>query len=135
MRDTTTVRITIRKDHAHRFLFRLGHAPHEINGGPNGLTGLVFREWEHPACHEFQFDGIPFTGSHGEGEGFEPHRMCGDGEVSLEIYCDRQARLYVVVDEATGLPNRHSARAVEEFLDLERSARKRMAAGVAKSPT
>ena len=133
MTDTTTVRITIRKKDAHQFLFRLGTAPHELTERPGGLIELVFGEWDHPACHEFHFDGIPFSGFHREGESFEPHRMCGDGDASTEIYCDREARLYVVVDESTGLPNAHSARAVGEFLELERSAKERMAARVAEA--
>ena len=127
MPDTTTVRITINRNDAHQFLFRVGTAPHEFNDRPGGLAELVFRGWDHPACTEFHADGIPFTGFHGEGESFEPHRMCGDGDASLEIYCDREAHLYVIVDEATGLPNAYSANAVAEFLDLERSAIRRMA--------
>ena len=133
MTDTTIVTITIRKNDAHRFLFRLGTAPHEIADRPGGLVELAFGEWAHPACHEFHFDGIPFTGFHREGESFEPHRMCGDGDACLEIYCDREAHLYVILDEATGLPNAHSTQAVAEFLDLERSAKKRMAVQAAEA--
>ncbi len=124
MTDPTTVNITIRKNDAHLFLFRLGTPPHEIYERPGGLVQLAFHGWDRPACHEFQCDGIPFTGFHGEGVEFEPHRMCGDGELSMEIYCDRGRRLYVFLDDATGLPDPHSSKAVAEFLDLERSARR-----------
>ena len=127
MTDTTTVRITISGRDEYQFLYRLETAPHDrTEHRDSGLVELCFREWNHPASHEFHFDGIPFSGFHSEGESFEPHRMCGDGETCAEIYCDREGHLYVVVDENTGLPNRHSADAVRAFLAFEKSARSRM---------
>jgi hypothetical protein len=130
MTDLATVTITIRKNHAYTFLFRLGTAPHEFNERPDGLAELVFRDWEHPACHEFHVDGIPFTGFHSGGESFEPHRMCGDGNSPEEIYCDREGHPYFVADEATGEPNALSSDAVREYLRFERECRARLAGDV-----
>ena len=127
MTDLTTVTITIRKNHAYMFLFRLGTAPHELNERPDSLAELVFRDWEHPSCHEFHVDGIPFTGFHSGGESFGPHRMCGDGDTCMEVYCDREGRPYFVADEATGEPNALSTAAVQKYLGFERGCRERLA--------
>ena len=127
MPDTTTVRITINRSDAHQFLFRVGTAPHEINELPRGLVQLVFLGWDRPTCTEFHVDGVPFTGFHGEGQAFEPHRMCGDGGASLEIYCDREAHLYVIIDDATGMPNAYSSKSVAEFLVFERECARHLA--------
>lgn len=126
MTDSATVTITIRKNHAHMFLFRLGTAPHEFDERPDGLAELVFRDWEHPACHKFHVDGIPFTGFHSGGESFEPHRMCSDGDTCAEVYCDREGHLYAVLDEATEKPNPLSAAAVRDYLRVERKCRERL---------
>lgn len=127
MTDPTTVRITVNRRDERKFLDRLGCAPHRRKEHSDKvLVDLHFSEWSHPACHEFHFDGIPFTGLHREGECYEPHRMCGDGDSSMEIYCDREAHLYVVVDEQTGLPNSYSAAAVSEFLAFERTCKQRL---------
>lgn len=124
MRDTTTVRINLSGLDEARFVEGIGSPPELRLERPRGLVELRFEDWNMPGCIDFHVDGIPWFGSHGHGEGFEPHRMCGSGDDCQEIYADREAHLYVVVDDASGSPNRHSAEAVADYLHFEQHCRR-----------
>jgi len=125
--DTTTVTITVRNRDEERFVRLVGRKPdHRDDLLKPNLVELTFHECDRPECEKFHFEGIPFTGYHDRGDWYGPCRMCGDGTTCLEKSADQFERLYVLVDEATGLPDPKSSESVRSFIEFERQCRQRM---------
>ena len=126
-KDNTTVRITVHKQHQVRFLkFLAVDSDHRDDLAHPDLVDLTFHEWNRPECDQFHCEGIPFTGFHDHGESYDPHRMCGDGCISMEVRADRDERLYTLIEESSGHPDRKSFDEVRAFLILERECRELM---------